>query len=155
MSDHAIVALRKRREEIRGQVHDAEKRVSTLRKALANLDAAIAILTPEHPDYVAPRRGYKRTAYFRRGELSRLVREALRDAGKPLAAGEIAAGIMAAKDFPETHHTAVTKMVVARLNRLALDGGVAKAGSTRNARWRLSDSENQLPFTDGRGVRNA
>jgi prefoldin subunit 5 len=47
MSDHAIAALRKRREEIRGQVHDAEKRVTKLRSALANLDAAIAILTPE------------------------------------------------------------------------------------------------------------
>ena len=48
-SDHAIVALRKRREEIRGQVHDAEKRVTKLRAALANLDAAIAILTPRTP----------------------------------------------------------------------------------------------------------
>jgi len=50
MSDHAIAALRKRRAEIVGQVHDAEKRVTNLRAALANLDAAIAILTPEHPD---------------------------------------------------------------------------------------------------------
>jgi len=50
MSDRAISALRKRREEISGQVHDAEKRVTTLRNALANLDAAISILTPEHPD---------------------------------------------------------------------------------------------------------
>ncbi|HEX3431704.1 MAG TPA: hypothetical protein VHT03_12550 [Rhizomicrobium sp.] len=41
MSDQTIAGLRKRREEIRGQVQDAEKRVSTLRKALANLDAAI------------------------------------------------------------------------------------------------------------------
>lgn len=135
MSDHAISALRKRRVEIAGQVHDAEKRVTKLRSALANLDAAIAILTPEHPDYVAPRRGYKRTAYFRRGELSRLVRDALREAGKPLAAGEIAAGIIAAKHFPDTAHLAVTKMIVARLNVLAGRGEIAKTGKTRDARW--------------------
>ena len=78
MTDHAIAGLRKRREEITGQVHDAETRVTKLRAALANLDAAIAILSPEHPDFIAPRRHYHRTAYFKRDELSRLVREALR-----------------------------------------------------------------------------
>jgi hypothetical protein len=138
MSDHAIAALRQRREEIRGQVHDAEKRVTKLRAALANLDAAIAILTPEHPDYVAPRRHYRRESYFRRGELSRLVREALRDAGKPLAAGEIAAGIIAAKRFPDAAHLAVTKMIVARLNVLAGRGDIAKTGKTRDARWTVA-----------------
>jgi hypothetical protein len=138
MSDHAVSALRKRREEITGQVHDAEKRCTTLRKALANLDAAIAILTPEHPDYVAPRRHYARTAYFKRGELSRLVREAMRDAGKPLAAGEIAAGIIAAKHFPDAAHLAVTKMVVARLSVLAKRGEIAKTGMTRDARWSVA-----------------
>jgi SRSO17 transposase len=137
MSDHAVAALRKRREEISGQVHDAEKRVTKLRAALANLDAAIAILTPEHADYVAPRRHYSRTAYFKRGELSRLVREAMRDAGKPLAAGEIAAGIIAAKRFPDAAHLAVTKMIVGRLGVLAKRGEIAKTGKTRDARWVL------------------
>ena len=135
MSDHAISALRKRREEIRGQVHDAEKRVTALHKALANLDAAIAILTPEHPDYVAPRRHYRRESYFRRGELSRLVRDRIREASKPLAAGEIAASIIAAKGFPDAAHLAVTKMVVGRLNVLAKRGELAKTGKTRDARW--------------------
>lgn len=135
MSDHAIAALRKRREEIRTQVSDAEKRVTKLRAALANLDAAISILTPEHPDHIPPRRHYSRTTYFRRGKLSRLVREALRDAGKPLAAGEIAAGIIAAKRFPDTAHLAVTKMIVSRLGVLAGKGEIAKTGRTRDARW--------------------
>lgn len=145
MSDHAIAALRAKREQIAAQVHDAEKRVTTLRRALANLDAAIAILTPEHPDYVAPRRHYRRESYFRRGELSRLVREALRDAGKPLAAGEIAAGIIAAKHFPDTAHLAVTKMIVARLNVLAKRGEIAKTGRTRDARWALCAATSSVP----------
>jgi hypothetical protein len=140
MSDHAIVALRKRREEIAGQVHDAEKRVTKLRSALANLDAAIAILTPDHADYVAPRRAYRRDAYFKRNELSRLVREALRDAGKPLAAGEIAAAVIAAKRFPDTAHLAITKMIVARLGVLAGRGEIAKTGKTRDARWAIDTS---------------
>ena len=137
--DHAIAALRQKREQIAGQVHDAEKRVTKLRSALANLDAAIAILTPEHPDYVAPRRHYSRTCYFKRGELSRLVRESLRDAAdKPLAAGEIAAGIIAAKHFPDTAHLAVTKMIVARLNVLAKRREITKTGRTRDARWAIA-----------------
>jgi F0F1-type ATP synthase membrane subunit b/b' len=56
MTDHAMVAPRKRREEIAGQVHDAEKRVTKLHAALANLDAAIATLSPERPDFIAHRR---------------------------------------------------------------------------------------------------
>ena len=73
-----------------------------LRTALANLDADIAILSPEHPDYVAARRCYGRGSYFKRDHLSRLVREALRDASNPLAAGEIVAAIIAPKPGAET-----------------------------------------------------
>ena len=51
------------------------------------------------------------------------------------SAGEIAAGIIAAKGFPDTAHLAVTKMVVARLNVLAGRGELAKTGKTRDARW--------------------
>ena len=77
MTDHANSMLRKRREKIREQTRRAEKRVMTLRCALANLDAAIAILTPEHPDYIAAKRATRRGVYFKRGELSRLVRGSL------------------------------------------------------------------------------
>jgi SRSO17 transposase len=144
MSDLAVIALRKRREEIAGQVHDAEKRVTKLRTALANLDAAIAILTPDHADYVAPRRHYSRQAYFKRDELSRLVREALRDAGKPLAAGEIAASVIATKRFPDSAHLSITKMIVARLGVLAGRGDIAKTGKTRNARWAISEGFSEV-----------
>jgi hypothetical protein len=115
ISDLAIAALRKRR------------------AAVADLDPAIAILTPDHGDYVAPRRPCRRET--RRGELCRLVREALRDAGKPLAAGEIMAGIVAAKRFPDAAHAAITKMILARLGVLLRRGEIAKDGKTRNARW--------------------
>src|ERR1700690_493112 len=111
MSDHVISALRTKRTETAGQVHDTEAKPAKLRAALANLDAAMNILTPEHPDHIAPRRHCRRGLYFANGELSRLVRERLRDASAPLSAGEIAAGIIAAKGFPEANHAAVTKMI--------------------------------------------
>jgi hypothetical protein len=87
---------------------------------------------------VAPHRSYRRGAYFKRGELSRLVREVLRDASKPLAAGEIAAGIIAAKQFPEAVHGYVAKMVLCRLRALGKEGAVAKIGTTRDSRWAIA-----------------
>ena len=70
-------------------------------QGVVNLDAAIAILTPEH--YVAPRRHHRRECYFKRGELIPTGPRSHADAGKPLAAGEIAAGIIAAKHFRTPH----------------------------------------------------
>ncbi|HLY04506.1 MAG TPA: hypothetical protein VKR31_02050 [Rhizomicrobium sp.] len=95
---------------------------------------AIAILTPEHPDHIPPGRHYRPEGYFERGELSRLVRDRRREAAKPLAAGEIAASIIAAKGFPDAAHLAVMKMVVSPLNALAGRGELTKAGKTRDAR---------------------
>jgi len=92
MTDHAIAGLRKRREEITGQVHDAETRVTKLRAALANLDAAIAILSARASGLSRPTKSTTGAA-----SISNVTSwpvssaEALRDASKPLAAGEIAA----------------------------------------------------------------
>jgi|SRR5579871_1379309 len=138
MPEHVLTVLRDKRDAISEQVHDTEKKLAKLRAALANLDAAIGILSPDHPDYIAPRKPKKR--YFGHNELARLVRDALRTANRPLSAGEIAASIMAAKGFPEAHYTAVTKMVVSRLGAFARSGAVAKTGKTRDARWTVAGS---------------
>jgi hypothetical protein len=57
-----------------------------------------------------------------------------------LAAGEIAAGIIATKSFPDTAHPAIAKMILTRLNVLARGGDIAKIGKTRDARWGISFS---------------
>jgi hypothetical protein len=50
MSDtHVIAALRAKRLEIAAHVHDTEKKLAKLRSSLANLDAAMNLLTPGHP----------------------------------------------------------------------------------------------------------
>ena len=136
MAEHVLTVLREKRDAISGQVHDTEKKLAKLRAALANLDAAIGIISPDHPDFIEPAKPRKR--YFGHNELARLVRETLRDASRALSAGEIAASVMAAKGFPETHYAAVTKMVLARLNRFALDGVVTRTGKTRDARWSVA-----------------
>jgi hypothetical protein len=52
-----------------------------------------------------------------------------------LAAGEIAAGIIAAKHFPDAAHGPVAKMILSRLRVLEKAGEVAKTGTTRDSRW--------------------
>jgi hypothetical protein len=121
--------------EITGQITETEAKARKLRAALAGLDAAIAILAPDKTAYAAAERHPRRDAYFKRNELSRLVRDMLRDATRPLTAGEIAASIMPAKGFPHSAHLAITKKVVARLGALTKRGEPIKSGKSRDARW--------------------
>jgi hypothetical protein len=130
---HVMSALRAKRAEVAELVHDTEKKLAHLRSSLANLDAAMNILTPDHPDHIAPRR--RKTRYFATNELPRLTMDALRKATGPLSAGEIAAHAIAAKGLPGTAQASVTAHVLAILGKLKARGSVQKSGTTRNALW--------------------
>jgi hypothetical protein len=134
MSEHVLTVLKAKRTEIAGQVHDTEKKLAKLRAALANLDAAMNILTPDHPDHVPGRRAYRKS-YFSRKELPRLIRDALRQADKPLSATEIAASCIAAKGLPPSAHAATVHSVLTVLNIRTRKGELTKTGTTRNAKW--------------------
>jgi hypothetical protein len=82
---HVISALRLKRAEISGHVHDLEKRIARQRANLANLDATIKLFSPgTNPDAIPPKRVYRRTGYFAHNELSRLTQDVLRTASGPL-----------------------------------------------------------------------
>src|ERR1700726_4301096 len=98
---HVISALRHKRAEISGHIHDLEKRITRQRANLANLDATIKLFSPgTNPDAIPDKRAYRRTRYFARNELSRLTQDALRTASGPLTSAEIAATVMQAKEMP-------------------------------------------------------
>src|ERR1700716_4180260 len=98
---HVVSALRLKRAEISGHIHDLEKRIARQRANLANLDATIKLFSPgTNPDAIPPKRVYRRTRYFAHNELSRLTQDALRTASKPLTSAEIAATVMQAKEMP-------------------------------------------------------
>src|SRR6202035_6025951 len=100
-NSHVISALRLKRAEISGHIHDLEKRIGHQRANLANLDATIKLFSPgTNPDAIPPKRAYRRTRYFARNELSRLTQDALRTASWPLTSAEIAAAVMQAKGIP-------------------------------------------------------
>jgi hypothetical protein len=109
---HVISALRLKRAEISGYIHDLEKRIARQRGNLANLDATIRLFSPgTNPDAIPAKRPYRRTRYFARNELSRLVMDALRLATGPLAATDIATATMRVKGAAEDD--AVFKAIVA------------------------------------------
>jgi len=140
-NSHVVSALRLKRAEIGGHIHDLEKRIARQRANLANLDATIKLFSPGiNPDAIPPKRPYRRTQYFARNELSRLTQEALRKASRPLTSAEIAAAVMQAKAMP-ADDAAFMGIVVERtltvLRRLVKRGTVIKHGTSRDAQWML------------------
>src|SRR5438105_7606054 len=137
---HLVSALRRKRAEIGGYIHDLERKIKRQRAALAHVDATIRLFSPgTNPDAIPPKRTYRRTRYFGRGELSRMCLDALRKAdGKLVAAREIAKAAIAEKGLP-ADESAVTDMVLVVLRRLAKRGAVVKHGISRNARWDLAN----------------
>ena len=137
---HVVSALRLKRAEIRGYIHDLEKRIARQRANLANLDATIKLFSPStNPDAIPPKRAYRRTRYFASNELSRLVQDALRTAPGPLTSTEIAAAVMHARGMP-ADDAALKEIVADRvltvLRRLA-KRAVVKSGTSRNDKWAL------------------
>src|SRR5580704_16475758 len=113
-NSHVVSALRLKRAEISGHIHDLEKRIARQRANLANLDATIKLFSPGiNPDSIPPKRVYRRTRYFAHNELSRLTQDALRIATAPLTSAEIADAVMQAKGMP-SGDTAFKEIVAAR-----------------------------------------
>ncbi len=141
---HVVSALRAKRAEISGHIHDLKKRIARQRANLANLDATIRLFSPgANPDAIPPKRAYRRTRYFSRNELSRLTQDALRTASGPLTSAEIAAAVMHARDMPPGD-AQLKEIVAARaltvLRQLVKRGTVAKSVTSRNAQWVLAPS---------------
>lgn len=139
---HVISALRAKRTEISGHIHDLEKRIARQRANLANLDATILLFSPgANPDAIPAKRPYRRTRYFGRNELSRLMQDTLRTASGPLTSAEVAVAVMQANGMP-CDDARLKEIVASRaltvLRGLAKRGIVAKSGTGRNVQWTFS-----------------
>src|SRR5271169_2823126 len=136
---HVISALRAKRAEVSGYIHDLEKKVKTWRARLAHIDATIKIFSPEtDPDAIPPHRTYRRSNYFKKGEFARLCLDELRKAdGQPITTAAIVAGIIRAKGLPDDPALAVvlTERVLSYLRVKRKTGTVTKIGTSRDAKW--------------------
>ena len=142
---HVVTALRAKRAEISGHIHDLERKLARHRASLAAIDATIRLYAPElNPDSIPPKRTYRRTRYFAKGELARRILSVLREAsGKPMTTVAITCAIVADKGFPVGEGAlseAVSDMALTVLRRLSKRETVTKSGTSRNAQWVLAPS---------------
>ena len=138
---HVVSALRKKRAEVAGHVHDLEKKVKTWRARLAHIDETIRIFSPHtDPEAIPAKRIYRRARYFSRGEFARLCLDELRKAEGPLTTAEIVAGVLAAKGLPKTLTPNLTEKALAYLRTKLATSSVVKTGVTQGARWALADN---------------
>jgi len=94
MDPRTLANLRRKRLYIHKQLNRLEPAVSTLRASLVETDARIQA---ECPDLNLPPRFHKANPIFGIGELPRLVREIMRDAGGPISTRDIAVKALARK----------------------------------------------------------
>jgi hypothetical protein len=139
---HVISALRAKRAEVSGYIHELEKKVKTWRARLAHIDATIKIFSPEiDPEAIRPLRTYRRSGYFKKGEFARLCLDELRKAdGQPITTAAIVAGLIRAKGLPDDSALAVvlTERVLSYLRVKREAGAVIKTGISRDAKWMAS-----------------
>jgi hypothetical protein len=78
---HVVSALRAKRAEISGHIHELEKKIGRFRASLLHVDASLQLfsLGTDH-DAIPPKRPYRRTRYFAARELSRRCLDTLREA---------------------------------------------------------------------------
>src|SRR3954471_20917141 len=124
-SNPVLSGLIRKRQEIAGELETAYGRIAALTESLRSLDGAIRLFGPEtHLDEIAPK---QRRYVAQPGEISRAIRETLRDAGKPLTARDIALGVMAARGMDPSDAAmlgTMQKRVMASLRNLQLGGSV-------------------------------
>ena len=133
-NNHVISALRRKRAELAGLIPDAERRLASLREAVASLDVTLRLFDPDaSPENIKPRRTYKRRTGFARRELPRLVADEVRKASEPLSAHAIAALIASGKGIDGDE--AIAKQVSATLNQMQRRDVVVRTGENGAALW--------------------
>src|ERR1700747_2851492 len=97
---HVISAPREKRAVVAGLIEKLERRLEQHRADLTHIDGVLRLFQPERdPTEIKPKRTYaRRTRYFARNELSRLVMDALRAAdGELRTTEEITGRVIEAK----------------------------------------------------------
>ena len=97
----AILALRRKRARVAGEIDQAERRIDPLRAALSHLDAVLRLFDAvRDPELIPAIRPTTRGTFFRHGEQMRLCLDALREANGPMRARSVAEYAMLAKGLP-------------------------------------------------------
>jgi hypothetical protein len=141
MTTYTLTELFDKRAELAGQIIQAEKQVRQLRVDLAHVEATIRILRPgtELPK-VVPRRVEFRPRYFKRGQLTRLILDFMRDhADGSVTVADIMPTVVSDRTLNSAEYRRVEIVTYEALRRLAKRGTVQQSGQgAKAARWRLA-----------------
>lgn len=137
----AILALRRKRARIAGEIDQAERRIDPLRAVLAHLDAVLRLFdATSNPEMIPAIRPTHRGLFFRHGEQMRLCLEALREAKGPMRARSVAEYAMLAKGLPVDDvgvRTTIIEQVRWGLARLERRGLVRKVLVAPETWWEV------------------
>jgi hypothetical protein len=142
---HLVSALREKRAKVAGCIARLERQLDQHRADLSHIDGVLRLFEPDRdPEAIKPKRSYRRTRYFARNELSRLILGALREAnGKLIATDEIASQALAAKGYDAADaimRGAVRKQALTMLRAYRKRGTVEQTGLGRGVRWKINSA---------------
>ncbi len=135
VTTYTLNELFEKRAELAGQILQAEKQARQLREDLAHVEATIRILRPgiELPK-VVPRRVEFRPRYFKRGQLTRLILDYLREhPGEPVAVADIMPAAVGNRNLNSAEYRRVEVVTYEALHKLAKRGTVEQAGQGATA----------------------
>lgn len=146
MTTHTVAELFNKRNEIAGQIIQTEKQARRLRSDLAAIESAIRVMYPDADlPKIVPRRVEYRPRHFKRGQLTRLILEFLRDHTEPVAVADIMPVAVGDRSLSQQERYRLAVTVYQALMRLAKRGiverisngrGVTREGH-RHTLWRL------------------
>lgn len=136
---YALAALRDKRATLASEIVQLERQLRHRRDMLVHVDATLKFLDPAIDTEAIPnKRPPKRVMLFRAGELSRLMLDAMRVRGEPMATQDIVTAVIKANGLTEDSRTALYAKIRSTLAYQAKHGKVAKTGEQKGARWRLA-----------------
>lgn len=139
-----VAGLIAKRVELAGVIGQLQRQLDQHRADLSHIDGVLRILASDIDlETVKPKRVYRRSLYFERHELSRLILTALRTAIEPMTVDNLAERAMKEKGFDLTDailRAAIRDQVGLAAKRLHRGGTVENLGTQRAAKWKLTDA---------------
>ncbi|WP_339822402.1 hypothetical protein [uncultured Parasphingorhabdus sp.] len=95
MTDYMVTGLVKKRGEVAGEIASLHDRINQLVKDLDHIDGTLRIVAPDMPvESIRPKMFRPPSDWSKRGQMSRIVLNILRQAKEPLTSREIAAQLI-------------------------------------------------------------
>ena len=135
-----IMGLRRKRARLAGEIEAGERRLAPIRETLAQVDALIRLFDGSNPELIPSIRPAVRGLFFRHGEQTRLILDALREAKGPIRTRPITEYIMLAKGLPVDDwrvREAIANQVRIALGRLEKRGMVRRVMREPEVWWEL------------------